>query len=105
MLSPSNLLSLALLYICALFAVAWYADRVSRATDGQDRAGQFIGLFGLRLAHCITRLRFLVTQRQQGQNSLFIFTGGRLCSGGGFIFTCVGKAAPPSPTMPESCTA
>jgi Na+/proline symporter/signal transduction histidine kinase/CheY-like chemotaxis protein len=25
--SPSNLLSLALLYICLLFAVAWYADR------------------------------------------------------------------------------
>ena len=27
MVSPSNLLSLALLYICILFAVAWYADR------------------------------------------------------------------------------
>ncbi len=27
MVSPSNLLSLALLYICLLFAVAWYADR------------------------------------------------------------------------------
>lgn len=27
MLTPSNLLSLALLYICVLFAVAWYADR------------------------------------------------------------------------------
>ena len=29
MLTPSNLLSLALLYICILFAVAWYADRQS----------------------------------------------------------------------------
>ena len=27
MVSPSNLLSLALLYICILFVVAWYADR------------------------------------------------------------------------------
>ncbi len=27
MVSASNLLSLALLYVCALFAVAWYADR------------------------------------------------------------------------------
>jgi len=27
MVSPSNLLSLALLYVCILFAVAWYADR------------------------------------------------------------------------------
>ncbi|RLA61257.1 MAG: histidine kinase [Gammaproteobacteria bacterium] len=29
MVSPSNLLSLALLYICILFAVAWYVDRHS----------------------------------------------------------------------------
>ena len=27
MISASNLLSLALLYVCALFAIAWYADR------------------------------------------------------------------------------
>ena len=32
MVSPSNLLSLALLYICLLFAVAWYADRNARRT-------------------------------------------------------------------------
>ena len=38
MVSPSNLLSLALLYICILFAVAWYADRnVGREAAG-DRA-------------------------------------------------------------------
>lgn len=34
MLSPSNLLSLALLYVCVLFAVAWYADRSSDRGDG-----------------------------------------------------------------------
>ena len=33
MVSPSNLLSLALLYICILFAVAWYADRYSGRSD------------------------------------------------------------------------
>jgi len=41
MMSPSNLLSLALLYICILFAVAWYADRNSQperaAQDGRWR--------------------------------------------------------------------
>ena len=35
MVSASNLLSLALLYICILFAVAWYADR--NASTGDDR--------------------------------------------------------------------
>jgi Na+/proline symporter/signal transduction histidine kinase len=35
MVSPSNLLSLALLYICILFGVAWYADRnAGRSTGG-----------------------------------------------------------------------
>ncbi len=33
MVSPSNLLSLALLYICILFAVAWWADRHSSQSD------------------------------------------------------------------------
>ena len=37
MLSPSNLLSLALLYICVLFAVAWYADR--NTDRGTSRRG------------------------------------------------------------------
>lgn len=38
MVSPSNLLSLALLYICILFAVAWYADRHSGpAAEGAPR--------------------------------------------------------------------
>ena len=38
MVSPSNLLSLALLYICILFGVAWYADRhASRSTEGISR--------------------------------------------------------------------
>ena len=38
MVSPSNLLSLALLYICILFAVAWYADRyfVQAGQSGDD---------------------------------------------------------------------
>ncbi|RLQ22816.1 response regulator [Seongchinamella sediminis] len=34
MLTSSNLLSLALLYICILFAVAWYADRHAGDSDG-----------------------------------------------------------------------
>jgi Na+/proline symporter/signal transduction histidine kinase len=34
MVTSSNLLSLALLYICILFAVAWYADRHASRTDG-----------------------------------------------------------------------
>jgi Na+/proline symporter len=34
MVSPSNLLSLALLYICILFAVAWYADRSADRESG-----------------------------------------------------------------------
>ena len=33
MVTPSNLLSLALLYICILFAVAWYADRHANRND------------------------------------------------------------------------
>ena len=37
MLSPSNLLSLALLYICLLFAVAWFTDHNSDA--GTARRG------------------------------------------------------------------
>lgn len=37
MLTPSNLLSLALLYICILFAVAWYADRPTPASPGRLR--------------------------------------------------------------------
>ncbi|MDH3993854.1 MAG: hypothetical protein OEV47_13135, partial [Gammaproteobacteria bacterium] len=42
MVSPSNLLSLALLYICILFAVAWYADRsASRSKEEGAQAGRF----------------------------------------------------------------
>ncbi len=37
MLTPSNLLSLALLYICILFAVAWYADRKTAHEPGSLR--------------------------------------------------------------------
>jgi Na+/proline symporter/signal transduction histidine kinase/CheY-like chemotaxis protein len=37
MVSPSNLLSLALLYICLLFAVAWYADRSTGETGEGGR--------------------------------------------------------------------
>ena len=37
MVSPSNLLSLALLYICILFAVAWYADRSIAPESGSRR--------------------------------------------------------------------
>ncbi|MDH3994868.1 MAG: hypothetical protein OEV47_18255, partial [Gammaproteobacteria bacterium] len=45
MVSPSNLLSLALLYICILFAVAWYADRYSgRAGQHGDDSGRILGL-------------------------------------------------------------
>jgi Na+/proline symporter/signal transduction histidine kinase/CheY-like chemotaxis protein len=37
MVSASNLLSLALLYICILFAVAWYADRSAGRVPGGGR--------------------------------------------------------------------
>jgi Na+/proline symporter/signal transduction histidine kinase len=45
MVSPSNLLSLALLYICILFAVAWYADRyfVRSGQSGDDNS-RILGL-------------------------------------------------------------
>ena len=36
MVSPSNLFSLALLYICILFAVAWWADRRSYRDTVQE---------------------------------------------------------------------
>lgn len=36
MVTSSNLLSLALLYICILFAVAWYADRHANRTEGES---------------------------------------------------------------------
>ncbi|MCB1731032.1 MAG: PAS-domain containing protein [Halieaceae bacterium] len=46
MVSPSNLLSLALLYVCILFGVAWYADRVATLAAEQGGAGsQRIRLF------------------------------------------------------------
>ncbi len=45
MVSPSNLLSLALLYICMLFAVAWYADRYFvRAGQSWDDSRRILGL-------------------------------------------------------------
>lgn len=46
MVSPSNLLSLALLYICILFGVAWYADRIATQAGAQaGESGQRIRLF------------------------------------------------------------
>ena len=38
MVSASNLLSLALLYVCILFAVAWYADRNTERAERERRA-------------------------------------------------------------------
>ena len=50
MVSPSDLLSLALLYICILFAVAWYADRVSaQGVAGGDRPDSRFRILGLSL--------------------------------------------------------
>ncbi len=55
MVSPSNLLSLALLYICILFAVAWYADRnvgrerVTGAVAGRTRVWRGL-IYALSLA-------------------------------------------------------
>ncbi len=46
MLTPSNLLSLALLYICILFAVAWYADR--RTVGTPSRVRRYLGRPGSR---------------------------------------------------------
>ena len=59
MVSPSNLLSLALLYICILFAVAWYADRQSLQSRGEVATpGQLLTIFGLRFR--AARVRGLV---------------------------------------------
>ncbi len=55
MISPSNLLSLALLYVCILFGVAWYADRVATPTSAP---GQRIRL--LRWSLDASRLRGVV---------------------------------------------
>ncbi len=50
MVSPSNLLSLALIYICVLFAVAWYADRISsQGGPGVDRPGLQVRILGLSI--------------------------------------------------------
>ena len=51
MVSPSNLLSLALLYVCILFGVAWYADRLATqaAAQGGD-SGRYIRLFRWQLS-------------------------------------------------------
>jgi Na+/proline symporter/signal transduction histidine kinase len=50
MVSPSNLLSLALLYICILFGVAWYADRnSSRAAADGDSTRRGLRIPGLSL--------------------------------------------------------
>ncbi len=49
MVSPSNLLSLALLYVCLLFAVAWYVDR--NTERGEQRKPRWRGLvYALSLA-------------------------------------------------------
>ncbi len=44
MISASNLLSLALLYVCVLFAVAWYADRRSEP-EPPHRSKRLKGIF------------------------------------------------------------
>jgi len=61
MVSPSNLLSLALLYICILFAVAWYADRYSgRAGQQGDDSGRILGLPAPKLRGSIYALSLAV---------------------------------------------
>ncbi len=50
MVSPSNLLSLALLYVCVLFGVAWYADRKSaQVAAGSGEEARYLSVRGLRL--------------------------------------------------------
>ncbi len=59
MVSPSNLLSLALLYICILFAVAWYADRSSaRVAAGGGDAATGLNRLGLKIG--AARIRSVV---------------------------------------------
>ena len=41
MLTPSNLLSLALIYVCLLFAVAWWADQRSSASSTADTGSRW----------------------------------------------------------------
>jgi Na+/proline symporter/signal transduction histidine kinase/CheY-like chemotaxis protein len=56
MVSASNLLSLALLYICILFGVAWYADRYSsRAAAEKDGGGGGLRIPGLALKPATVR--------------------------------------------------
>ena len=59
MVSPSDLFSLALLYVCLLFGVAWYADRVSAKSDDptSEQSSRF-RLFGCSLP--ASRVRGLV---------------------------------------------
>ncbi len=53
------MLSLALLYICILFAVAWYADRLSLQSAGEVASpGQQVKIFGLKFR--AARVRGLV---------------------------------------------
>jgi len=55
MVSPSDLLSLALLYICILFAVAWYADRNSARAGAEGAAGAGLKIPGLPLRPATVR--------------------------------------------------
>jgi Na+/proline symporter/signal transduction histidine kinase len=55
MVSPSDLLSLALLYICILFAVAWYADRNSARAGAEGDAGAGLKIPGLPLRPATVR--------------------------------------------------
>jgi len=50
MISSSNLLSLALLYICVLFAVAWYADRLTNTGAAGSNSTWRSVIYALSLA-------------------------------------------------------
>jgi Na+/proline symporter/signal transduction histidine kinase/ActR/RegA family two-component response regulator len=60
MVSPSNLLSLALLYICILFAVAWYADRNAIEGGAKQGSGRFPALRGPTMGGIVYALSLAV---------------------------------------------
>ncbi|MEM0955210.1 MAG: PAS domain-containing hybrid sensor histidine kinase/response regulator [Pseudomonadota bacterium] len=49
MLTPSNLLSLALIYVCLLFVVAWWADQRTSTADVQPRTRWRAWIYALSL--------------------------------------------------------
>ena len=75
MVSPTNLLSLALLYVCVLFAVAWYADRKVELGEAQRRPRWRGVVYALSLVGIDTRMGISYVVMAIG---LFIFVLGMM---------------------------